>query len=187
MRDPTRPPTRRVFVGIKIPPGIATRLAEFGRTNAQHAPALRWTHANDLHITLKFLGNVEPGILEQIRSSLAPIRSRHFKISLTGAGSFDNAGILFAAVEKSPALASLQQSVEDALNPLGFAREQRPYSPHITAARRSGRQRSRMPRDLITRLDDFCKHMPAREFSVEQMIFYESLGGHYHPIETYDL
>jgi 2'-5' RNA ligase len=187
MRDPGRPATHRVFVGIKIPPSIATRLADFGRANALLAPTLRWAHANDMHITLKFLGSVQPTVLEQVRSALAPIRTRPFTIALAGAGSFPSAGILYASIQKSAELFSLQESVEAALIPIGFPREERPYSPHITIARRSGRRRVPMPHDLVSRLDAFCRHMPHRDILVERMILYESISGHYQPLETYDL
>jgi len=184
MKNPDRPRTHRVFVGIKIPPALASLLAGFGRSNLQHAPNARspkWTDANDLHITLKFLGSVQPALLEQVRTALAAVRAHPFKITLAGADAFGS-GILFAGIEKSAQLISLQNAVEQALNPLGFPREQRPYSPHITIARKIGRQH-----DLVAQLEAFCKHMSHREIFVERFILYESIAGHYQPLQQYDL
>ena len=187
MKDPGRSPARRVFVGIRVPPELAGPLADFGRVNLQHAPGLRWSNPNDLHITLKFLGGVQPVVLEDVRRRLSEIRIRLFKVSLTGAGFFEAAGVLFAQVSRTVELLSLHESVERALTGSGFAREERPYTPHITVARRIGKRRIAIPRALVARLDGFCKDLPARAFSVQRTILYESISGHYQSLQEYDL
>jgi 2'-5' RNA ligase len=187
MKDPARPATRRVFVGIRVPAELADLLADFGRANLQHAPGVRWTDPNDLHITLKFLGGVQPAVLDDVRNRLAEIRMRPFKVSLGRAGFFEAAGVLFAEVLRTAELHSLQESVERAMIGSGIAREERPYRPHITLARRIGKRRISIPRALVTRLDGFCKRLPERSFSVQRIILYESTAGHYQPLREYDL
>ena len=187
MKDPGRPVTRRVFVGIRVPADLAGLLADFGRANFLHAPGVRWSDPNDLHITLKFLGGVQAAVLEDVRNRLAEIRTRPFKVSLAGAGFFEAAGILFAEVLRTAELHSLQESVERSMIGSGFARDERPYRPHITVARRIGKRRIAIPRALVTRLDGFCKDLPQRSFSVQRIILYESTAGHYQPLREYDL
>jgi 2'-5' RNA ligase len=187
MKDPGRFPTRRVFVGIRVPPELAGLIADFGRANFQRAPGVRWSDPNDLHITLKFLGGVQPAVLEDVRSRLTEIRMRPFKVSLAGAGFFEAAGILFVEALRTGELLSLQESVERALIGCGIARDTRPYRPHITVARRIGKRRISIPRPLISRLDGFCKDLPARGFSVQGITLYESVSGHYQPLQEYDL
>jgi 2'-5' RNA ligase len=187
MKDPGKPPTRRVFVGIRVPAELAGLVADFGRANFQHAPGIRWSDPNDLHITLKFLGAVQPAVLEDVGNSLAKIRMRPFKVSLAGAGFFEAAGVLFVDVLRTAELHSLQESVERAMIGSGMARDERPYRPHITVARRIGKRRISIPRALVDRLDGFCKELPNRSFTVQRIILYESASGHYQPLHEYDL
>jgi 2'-5' RNA ligase len=187
MKDPGRPPARRVFVGIRVPAELAGLFADFGRANFLHAPGVRWPDPNDLHITLKFLGGVQPAVLEDVRNRLAEIRMRPFKVSLAGAGFFEAAGILFAEVLRTAELHSLQEAVERAMIGSGIARDERPYRPHITVARRIGKRRISIPRAVVARLDGFCKELPERSFYVQRIILYESTAGHYQPLQEYDL
>jgi 2'-5' RNA ligase len=187
MKDPARPATRRVFVGIRVPAELAGLVADFGRANFLRAPGVRWTDPNDLHITLKFLGGVQAAVLEDVANRLAEIRMRPFKVSLAGAGFFEAAGVLFAEVLRTAELHSLQESVERAMIGSGIARDERPYRPHITLARRIGKRRISIPRGLVTRLDGFCKDLPERSFSAQRIILYESAAGHYQPLREYDL
>lgn len=139
----------RLFIGIPISPAVTRQLATVRARLEQPAEALRWSAPESWHITLQFLGAATPAQCDCVVSHLREIESAGFSIQLEGLGFFDRAGIFFAGIQVSPALASLQKSVLAATTPCGFTPEDRPYHPHITLARNRGREqgvRSLKPR-----------------------------------------
>lgn len=106
----------------------------------QHDLPVRWAPADSLHLTLKFLGDVEGGEVRRIEGVLRDAAERHgpMELELSGFGAFPSlrrASVLWVGVVPNAALSALQQQVELACSRLGYAREQRPYRPHITVAR----------------------------------------------------
>lgn len=97
-----------------------------------------WRRGQNLHLTLKFLGEVEPTFVEKIDEALEKAKRgiKPFLINIKGLGVFPNPAnprILWAGLD-SHDLMLLQSSVERELESLGFPREQRSYKPHITLA-----------------------------------------------------
>ena len=133
----------RLFLGIGLPQTVAGRLAEAARTMLQAGTgrSIRWTRPDDMHITLSFLGSVEPTRLEQIQQSLAALHAGRLHLRLSGIGVFANAGMLLVKLEPSVALLNLGEQISLAMESCGFPREQRPYLPHVTLARAKGRIR----------------------------------------------
>ncbi len=130
----------RVFVAVFPPPEVREALAEAAR--ALPAGAFRLTPPVRVHLTLKFLGEVPPEALPRVTSALggAARQVEPFGATVSGLGAFPTArrarilwaGIAAAGAEGFRALAS---AVEDALEPEGFAREDRPFVPHLTLGR----------------------------------------------------
>jgi RNA 2',3'-cyclic 3'-phosphodiesterase len=110
------------------------------------APDVGWVSPDNLHLTLKFLGGVEPGRLAGIEVALArvAVEARPFDLAVRGLGAFPTPSrprVLWAGVAAGgEALGALARRVDDALAALGFEREARAYSPHVTLGR------VRMPR-----------------------------------------
>ncbi|WP_407691038.1 RNA 2',3'-cyclic phosphodiesterase [Rubrobacter marinus] len=106
---------------------------------------IRWTKQENIHLTLKFLGEVFEESLEGICGALRRACSAHapFDARLKGLGAFPSprrARVIWAGVDRgSEETTSLAASVEAALEPLGFRREGRPYMPHATLGRARGR------------------------------------------------
>jgi len=124
----------RLFVGIGLPEDVRARLAGI----SGGVPGARWVPPENLHLTLRFIGEVSEGEMEDIHLALASVQVRQFDISLSGMGHFESGGevrTLWARVEKSPALAGLQARVESALVRIGLEREERRFMPHVTLAR----------------------------------------------------
>lgn len=102
----------------------------------------KWVHEQDYHITLKFLGDTEPGTADKVQESLARIAAatQPFTLMLNGLGTFGRAerpDILWAGVAGDlERLNELYSRVEPAMTALGYAAEGRPYRPHITVARK---------------------------------------------------
>jgi len=111
---------------------------------------VRWVKISDIHLTLKFLGDVEEeripdigGCIEQCVMGITP-----FTIAVRGMGAFPSDHspqvIWIAAADESGTLSRMQLSLEDGLARLGFKKEKRPFSPHLTLGRlKSPRGRTR--------------------------------------------
>jgi 2'-5' RNA ligase len=124
----------RLFVALELPGRVRERLAGLGGG----IPGARWTAAEAMHLTLRFIGEVENGMLPDIDEALAAIRAPAFDLVLDGVGQFGQgrrARVLWAGVERNEALAHLNQKVESALVRVGLPPEERRFSPHVTLAR----------------------------------------------------
>jgi RNA 2',3'-cyclic 3'-phosphodiesterase len=134
----------RAFVAVFPPPEVREALADAARS-LPVTGKVRFTAPANIHLTLKFLGDVREEDLARVADALEPVRERHgpFEAAISGFGAFPSARrakILWAGVgEGSEALISLSRDVEESLEPLGFERENRPYVPHLTLGRARGR------------------------------------------------
>ncbi|HEY6375195.1 MAG TPA: RNA 2',3'-cyclic phosphodiesterase [Edaphobacter sp.] len=169
----------RLFIGIGLPPSLSEALAQAARTliapEAQSHIRINWTRPENLHVTISFLGQVEPSRLSNIEQALATIRTTRLHLQLNGAGTFPNAGILFAQVKPSTSLLNLAEQVFQSMEACGFPREQRPYTPHITLARGKGRI------DILSHKQDnptFQQLFPAHELRLYES-FTKPTGAHY--------
>ncbi len=107
---------------------------------------LKPVERENIHLTLKFLGNVNPTKLAEIRSALAEVRFQPFALEIKGAGAFPSLkrmNVIWVGVGEGWSKVELIfEQTEKLLHQVGFSRETRPFSPHITIARaRSGRNR----------------------------------------------
>ncbi|MCU1249158.1 MAG: 2-5 ligase [Edaphobacter sp.] len=126
----------RLFLGLPIPPELAQALTRL--TAAIELPKSRRTAAENIHLTLVFLGEVAEPTLTLIEQELSELAFAPFPLKFTSLNTFPLAGVLFAEIEPSPALLHLQAEVASSMRLCGFAPEARPYHPHITLARFHG-------------------------------------------------
>ena len=127
----------RLFVAIPLPEDVRERLGLL----AGGVPGARWVDPEKLHLTLRFIGEVDGGWAEDIMAALSGIVAKSFDVAMAGVGHWgtrERATMLWAGVEKNPALSHLQGKVESALVRLGLDPEGRKFSPHVTLARLSG-------------------------------------------------
>ena len=119
------------------------------------SPDFRWQDDEQLHLTLRFVGEVERPVAEDLAAALGRIRARPFEIRLKGVGRFDqrNSGALWAGVEPRDPLAALAAKVERVSVGVGLEPERRAFHPHITLARWKGR-RSREAEEFVARRRD---------------------------------
>jgi len=154
----------RSFVAIELSDQARQALAELQENLKAQVPpkAVRWTRTESIHLTLQFLGDVAPGKVEAIAEALRGVGAGQapFTIQLKELGVFPNPGrprvVWVGVAEPSGALVALQKGVTQALEPLGFEPEKRPYSPHLTigrADRRAGRQDLAEVGELVTRTE----------------------------------
>jgi len=125
-------------MAVEISEPCRESLARFIGGIDKYGTSVKWVPAENLHVTLKFLGEsaVDTG---GIINALKTVRQEKFQAELRGLGCFPNLKhpkIIFAAVgEGASQLKTLASAVEDALEPLGFAKEERGFHPHITIGR----------------------------------------------------
>lgn len=124
----------RLFVAIALPDSVRERLAVL-QSGLQGA---RWVKPENIHLTLRFIGEVPMDVADDIGAALSGIRAPGFTLALDGVGGFDWGGrpnALWAGVEKSPPLMHLQAKIESALVRAGLAADERKFTPHVTLAR----------------------------------------------------
>ncbi|HAH10376.1 MAG TPA: RNA 2',3'-cyclic phosphodiesterase [Alphaproteobacteria bacterium] len=123
----------RLFVALDIPEAVSDRLSllETG------IPGARWTPSDNLHLTLRFIGEVNEATARDIDDVLSTIRSAQFALSLSGLDTFGGRRphALFIKTRPSTELVHLQAKVDNALHRLGLTLEARKFVPHVTLAR----------------------------------------------------
>jgi 2'-5' RNA ligase len=147
--------TIRCFLALKIPAETALRrvlkeLAAMGR-------ALKAVEPENLHVTLKFFAAVEPNLIPEITAIAAKAASRQVcsQLTLTGLGSFPHAqrpNVIWAGLEGDGAksLVAIAGEIEAPLEKIGFVKEDRPFTPHLTLARVKARPPEEL-RELLAR------------------------------------
>jgi len=156
----------RAFIAIDTPPAFKIQIEEIlTELNAIHLP-VRWEKPYKLHLTLKFLGDIDSGNLEKVKTALHEIASKYkpFWVRYSGFGFFPNPGnpriIWVGCTPLSPDLEHLYGDIEDSCNKLGFEKEKREFHPHITIGRvkqRSGKGRGPVA-DLTNRVENITFH-----------------------------
>lgn len=127
----------RLFVGLPLPEPVRDRLAMLGAG----IPGARWVAAENLHLTLRFVGEVDFGVMEDLAEALDGIAAPGFDLTLAGLGHFETKGAahsLWVGAERAPALMHLQARVEAAARRAGLPPEGRRFLPHVTLARLRG-------------------------------------------------
>jgi RNA 2',3'-cyclic 3'-phosphodiesterase len=153
----------RAFIALEIPAEIRSTIARSLAPLQKALPGaiVRWVAAQNLHLTLKFLGEVSPASLQQLAEVLREETCAHeaFTISLKGMGAFPStsrARILWMGLEAPPTLKQLALGIESVAARLGFAAEQRPFNPHLTV----GRVRQNVPPSDLQRLQSVLNDYP---------------------------
>ena len=174
----------RLFVAIRPPQEIRDLLIDA----MDDSPEFRWQEEEQLHLTLRFVGEVERPIAEDLAAELAGIRAEPFELRVSGVGRFEqrSSGALWAAVEPKPPLAALAPKVERVCQTAGLEPERRAFHPHITLARWKGR-RTREVHDFL----DSRAGLASAPFAVDRFILFESRlsrhGAHYEEVAVYPL
>jgi 2'-5' RNA ligase len=132
----------RAFLAAELPAPLqdAIQTATVGLRQALGNDLIRWVPAHNVHLTLKFLGDVSPSSLDLIKHMLETeaAQCQPFDISVEGLGTYPNPRrprILWIGLEAPAALASLQRAIEAAAARLGYETEERSFSPHLTIGR----------------------------------------------------
>jgi len=131
----------RAFIAVEMPSEIQQKVYKETSDFRKGIDALvRWIPAENMHLTLKFLGNVSPSnvefLMQMLRNEAQAIPC--FNIQLTGLGSYPSLKrprVLYIGIQAPPVLDALQRGIDSASHRLGYQSEERPFSAHLTLGR----------------------------------------------------
>jgi 2'-5' RNA ligase len=175
----------RLFVGLSVPEEVAVRLAAL----ANGMIGARWVEPENMHVTLRFIGDVNQADAEDIHHELARLSAKPVSFEIAGLDTFGQgrkAHALYACVPLSPELELLQTRTEAAVVRAGQQRETRKFKPHVTIARLKS-----PPADHLQMFIEANNLWRAGPISANHFILYESRMGNggsaYFPLAEYPL
>lgn len=131
--------TTRAFVALDLPAAQRAELAAHLAECARRATGHRWVEPESLHLTLRFLGHLDPEALARVRAELAGVRGAPFRLALGQPGGFGPRAaprVVWIGVEEGvEECARLAAAVETACRAAGLDPEERPFRAHVTLAR----------------------------------------------------
>ena len=129
----------RFFAALDISEEVRAAIGSLIEKLRPACPAARWVRIEAIHVTLKFIGEVEPEKIDPVKASLSRIQIANLiELKFRNVGFFPDERrprVFWAGIEACPELAALAAAIEASLEPLGIAKEQRSFSPHLTLAR----------------------------------------------------
>jgi 2'-5' RNA ligase len=177
----------RLFVAIRPPEPVRAPLIDL----MEGVAGARWQSEDQLHLTLRFIGEVDARLADDIDTALQSVHHPRFDLALSGLGVFDRRGqatALWAGVTPHEPLKALHKKIDQALRRAGVAPERRAYLPHITLARFG---RGAGPLQPLQPLLESAGGLTSAPFAVEEFRLYEShltaAGATYTPVAHYSL
>jgi len=132
----------RAFIAVEIPPEVhqAIEVKTAPIRAALNKSLVRWVPTSNIHLTLKFLGDVSPANVEMLAQMLNVEVGQHqpFEMAFEGLGAFPNSKrprVIWIGIQAPAGLEALQHGIEAATATLGYPPEKRPFSPHLTIGR----------------------------------------------------
>ncbi len=164
----------RLFIGITLSDVIRTSLCKICRELKEYSSQMKWVNEDNIHITLKFLGETDKKdkIIDILENKIS---SSGFTLDFSGIGKFgrgDELRILWAGIKKSEGLNTLFDEIESLLEPIGFPKEKRKFSPHVTLARS---RYGRMGKEFMDRVDGLSGHFFGKQEVTSFRLFKSTL------------
>lgn len=159
----------RLFIAIDMPDELRGKICELRR----NLPGTMWTNREQMHMTLRFIGDSDDEHFEKIRSSLSEIRFKPFHLEMTGSGFFPNErrpSVFWLGCMENPELSKLKDSIDDILEMNDVPRELRKFTPHMTIARLK-----EIPANQVAKLREIYKDILPQKFPVGEFILYSSV------------
>jgi RNA 2',3'-cyclic 3'-phosphodiesterase len=182
----------RAFIAVDLDPHVIENICRAMDTLKERIPGIRWLPKTSLHLTVKFLGNIEASQVEPIGKALRHALKAFPRCTINAKGlgvfpDFRRAKILWVGT-RGDRLVQLAATVESALLPLGFPPEKRIFTPHLTIGR--WREGDRPPKSLRQEIEN-SSHFEFGACVVEQIVLFESVlkpeGASYNQLTTVQL
>lgn len=185
----------RCFVAIQLPVNVQSKISEYTKRLKNISSDVRWTRVENIHLTLKFLGEIESRRVDSVKKALSPLSDNFssFDLTILGSGCFPGKKrprIFWLGMDQGVKnhLFGVHKWIETSLSELEFEREKRRFSPHLTI----GRVRARQPVEFSDLFAFLEKHpFEPVSFTVEKVYFMQSIlkptGAEYKIIESYPL
>lgn len=136
----------RLFTGLEIPAALRAHLSLI----RAHLPGAKWVAEDNMHITLRFVGDIDDRTADEFAMALGGICAEPFTVSIRSTGAFGGREprVLWAGVERGAALDALYRANERAARSAGLPPDPRPFRPHVTLARLRGTRHAAVARFL---------------------------------------
>lgn len=161
------------FIAIPIPEALQDYYSDWQRELETKLPYQRWMHPKDFHITLKFLGEADESVIQQLIEKISLLSlPKSFIIELGSIGFFglnDRPRVLWVDVKRSKKLMQLQAAIEEALVTMKFEKEKRAYRPHMTLAKKWVKDSAVLQGSIDALREQFSK---SQDFSVRSITLF---------------
>ena len=167
----------RIFLAIELPSGVRGQIAALQERLRSRVSGVRWTRADQIHLTVKFLGEVADADLSAVCDVAARMAApnKSFELRMAGTGCFPPRGpvrIVWTGIPDPPAeLMQCQRNCEEAFARLGFKPEGRDYHPHLTIGRVNDARIGRQVRIAVEQETAFA----ADSFDVPELVLFQSV------------
>ncbi|QRN84050.1 RNA 2',3'-cyclic phosphodiesterase [Chloroflexota bacterium] len=180
----------RIFIAIRMPDEVIQKITQISQYFQSQLPekALKWVETENLHLTLKFLGEIPEASISQVQELLTQVTAaqKSFELSVEGLGMYPHAEqprTIWLGVKGAKPMISLHGMLENALEDIKIEKENRPFNPHLTL----GRVRERTSREVAHHIGETLAAFKVDSlgtFQVSQVHLIESLLTPQGPIYT---
>jgi len=167
----------RSFIAIEIPREIKNKIAEIQNKLRETSTDVRWVNPGTIHLTLKFLGNIEKTQIQDILSAIKHSSEgiNPFSVEIKSIGVFPKLEyprvVWIGIKEERNSLLTLQKRIEENLSSLGFDKEERDFKPHLTL----GRVKSQKGKEKLISLIQQSKDISLGKFDVKEICLMQSI------------
>ena len=168
--------TIRTFIAIEIPKTVISKIRELQGVIKAYGFKIRWVRAENIHLTLKFLGNINPADIDSIGGAMVDAvgKIETFNLVAEGIGVFPGIKrprVIWVGLKgQVQLLFAMQRLLEDNLAALGYKKEKRPFKGHLTL----GRFRQTVNPDTIRQIMREHANLSSEEFTAKRIILFKS-------------
>lgn len=180
--------TFRGFISLDI--DVNDEIRKFHEALDKTGAPLKMVNTDQIHITMKFLGDTEEDQIDEIGDVVRRVIDDRepFTFDVKGAGAFPHLGymkVVWVGTEDEPRLNEVAHRIEEELVPLGFERDEKEFSPHVTVARvKGGKNKDRLKRTIENYEDYYFKTQKVTKMKLKKSTLQEG-GPDYETLEEY--
>ena len=181
----------RAFIAVELPEEAKAFLSRISAQLRNFGGDVKWVRSTSIHLTLKFLGNVLGDVVSQLDDAVRPVFAEQspFELKIQGLGAFPGLGkprVFWAGVrDPKQRLADIAEQIDLRVQPLGFKREKRRFSPHLTLGRVRSQRGSAEIIEGVRQLMDAQGPSFVADHAVLFQSFLKPSGAEYKPLRNF--